>query len=243
MDPKLYRKKKPAYRLSFSQQVVLCYQSFPYRARKEQKQDHEEVREFFWKGGRVFQDHSWTWISGLGVGAPAMALCLEELAQMGVKRLITLGSCGALKSSGLQAGDVIWIQEALSGEGVSSYYGMKYGQWIRPPGETLQEVLKKAFESVQLTYHERKGWTTDAPYRLTGQRLKELEEQDVSIIDMEASGIFAVSRALNMEAQVLCVVSDLLSEDEWQPCFHHKIVKKNLSSLASLWEQEALQRK
>ena len=56
-----------------------------------------------------------------GMGGPSTAICLEELARLGIKRVIRVGTTGSIKDS-LDLGDVVIIKGAVRLEGTSTHY-------------------------------------------------------------------------------------------------------------------------
>jgi purine-nucleoside phosphorylase len=70
-----------------------------------------------------------------------------------------------------------------------------------------------------LPYRQGPIWTTDAPYRETIDKLKELQAQGVLGVDMETSAVFTVSTFRGIEAAALLIVSDDLSKMTWRHGF------------------------
>lgn len=56
-----------------------------------------------------------------GMGGPSTAICVEELADLGVKDMIRIGSCGALQSS-LSLGELVLCDRAVCDDGTSQTY-------------------------------------------------------------------------------------------------------------------------
>ena len=60
-------------------------------------------------------------VCSTGMGGPSTAICLEELARMGIKRVIRVGTTGSIQDD-LELGDVVIIKAAVRLEGTSSHY-------------------------------------------------------------------------------------------------------------------------
>jgi purine-nucleoside phosphorylase len=60
-------------------------------------------------------------VQATGIGAPSAAIVLEELVELGVKRFLRVGTCGALQPH-LRHGDLILALSAVPDEGTSSRY-------------------------------------------------------------------------------------------------------------------------
>ncbi len=56
-----------------------------------------------------------------GIGGPSAAICIEELAQLGVKNFIRVGTSGAMQMN-VVPGDVIVVTGAIRAEGTSKEY-------------------------------------------------------------------------------------------------------------------------
>lgn len=56
-----------------------------------------------------------------GIGGPSAAICVEELASLGVHTMIRVGTCGALQDS-VQPGDVVVVHGAVRDDGTSHRY-------------------------------------------------------------------------------------------------------------------------
>ena len=61
-------------------------------------------------------------IQSTGMGGPSAAIVFHELAELGVRRAIRVGTCGAL-SSELRLGDLVVAESALALDGTSKAYG------------------------------------------------------------------------------------------------------------------------
>ncbi len=56
-----------------------------------------------------------------GMGGPSTAICVEELAFIGIKNLIRVGTCGGMQTN-ILPGDIIIAQAAIRQEGTSKEY-------------------------------------------------------------------------------------------------------------------------
>ncbi len=84
---------------------------------------------------RMFNHHRGLWgytglagdgaplsIQSTGMGGASAAIVLEELIQLGARRLVRVGTCGAL-AEGLGLGDLLVADAALAGDGTSRALG------------------------------------------------------------------------------------------------------------------------
>ena len=152
-----------------------------------------------------------------GIGAPSAAILIEELASFGVRRFISVGTAGALQKD-LILGTTVVCDRAIRDEGTSYHY-MPAGKYSHP-SERLNQKIKESIEKMGLEYTSGTSWTTDAPFRETIKEIEHYKEEGVLTVDMEASAIFAVAHALNVNAGAIFTISDYLGEKEWKPYFH-----------------------
>ena len=84
---------------------------------------------------RMFNHHRGLWgytgrapdgqtltIQATGMGGPSAAIVLEELLALGARRVVRVGTCGALVS-GLALGELLIAREAISADGTSRALG------------------------------------------------------------------------------------------------------------------------
>jgi len=77
---------------------------------------HREYRAF---GGRIGTEK--VVAVSTGIGGPAAAIAIEELARLGVKVMIRVGTCGAITPD-IQVGSVIVADSAVRMDGASAQY-------------------------------------------------------------------------------------------------------------------------
>jgi DeoD family purine-nucleoside phosphorylase len=141
-------------------------------------------------------------IQSTGMGGPSAAIVLHELAELGARRAIRVGTCGALAPS-LKLGEVIVANEAICADGASRALGA--GDRVaadpnlsRALTRAAPGVVAGAVVSVDLFY--------DDPARLRAH--------DAIAVEMEAATLFALGAA-SQQLAVACLlcVSDTFSGD------------------------------
>jgi uridine phosphorylase len=80
-------------------------------------------------------------IQSTGMGGPSAAIVLSELIELGARRAIRVGSCGALKP-GLGLGELIVAREAICADGTSKALGA--GERTSADRELTDALLKHA---------------------------------------------------------------------------------------------------
>ena len=151
-----------------------------------------------------------------GIGAPALAVSVEEHAALGCRRFISVGLAGALQPD-LPVGSTVVCTRAIRDEGTSYHY-VRPSKYARPTKE-LTSKLGSWLTEAGLDFLRGSSWTVDAVYRETLPELRTYRKEGVLTVEMEASALFAISRALAVEAAAVFTVSDLLDEAGWEPRF------------------------
>ena len=125
------------------------------------------------------------------IGAPMIVGQLEELAAIGFKNFIILGSCGVLDRS-IEADKIILPAAALRDEGTSYHYAPSGDEVAY--NESLLIKLEAIFDKHNIEHIRTKSWTTDAFYRETPDKVKRRLAAGAQVVDMEASAIMAWSQ-------------------------------------------------
>ena len=165
-----------------------------------------------------------------GIGAPAAALMLEELAASGVRRCIAVGVAGSLQPS-INTGDYIIPTDAIRDEGTSHHY-VRSDVPASPSGELLRR-LTSGISQLNRKYFSGTIWTTDAPYRETAEEVARYEKEGVLAVDMEMSAFLCIGSALNMEVAGALVAADSLAGGIWHPPADMKKVNSSLRQLGT----------
>jgi len=165
---------------------------------------------------------------GLGcfwVGAPAVAMTLEEVIACGARKIVEVGVSGGLQSF-LKPGDIIVVADAVRDEGTSHHYF--------PPdvgvesSEKLRKLIIGQLQKSGTAHHVGAVWSTDGVYRETLGKFRKFRDAGVLAVNMETSAVFAVAKYRNVEAASIQVISDILSEEGWLQAFGQQVVRENL---------------
>jgi uridine phosphorylase len=137
--------------------------------------------------------------------APDTAITTEILCGAGAEALIRVGSCGSLQDN-VKIGDLVIVTGALRGDGTSRYYVAENFSTIAH-GDIVA-ALKQAAEDLKVRYHL--GWifTTDALFQETAELIQQLNEQNISSIDMVTSTFLTIAQVRGKKAGAVLAVSD-----------------------------------
>ena len=127
-----------------------------------------------------------------GMGGPSTAIAIEELANVGVKAMIRIGSCGALRP-GIKLGDLVIVNGAVRDDGASKgYVDLAYP--AVPDTELMFDVIEASKEQ-GFPYHIGLGRSHDCLYSDQKEALNEYwGARDVLGSDMETATLFVVGR-------------------------------------------------
>ena len=149
------------------------------------------------------------------IGAPAAIITMEEMAALSCRTFLTFGACGSLVRD-LVIGDLVLPTFAISDEGTSRHYGT--ARRMRP-NEIVRRAIAAALVDMSHPFRPGGTWTTDAVYRESRARARQLAALGVVAVEMEAAAVWAVARHRRVRAASLFVVSDELGGEGWNPGF------------------------
>ena len=145
-------------------------------------------------------------IQSTGMGGPSAAIVLTELISLGARRLIRIGTCGAL-DPGLALGDLVVARESICTDGTSRALGADQRVAADPTlaeallragrsqvGSSMRRVHAGAIVSVDLFYD------SDSPTRT--------HPADALAIEMEAASLFAVGACASIPVACVLIVTD-----------------------------------
>jgi purine-nucleoside phosphorylase len=148
-------------------------------------------------------------IQGTGMGVPSISIYLNELiSAYGAKRLIRVGTCGALQPE-LELRDVILATAASTTSGVNR---MRFNGQDFAPSASFS-LLSKAFASAsQKGVGVRVGSviTSDLFYWDDPNWWKLWAEHGVLAVEMETSALYTLAAKFKVEALSILTVSDSL---------------------------------
>lgn len=167
-------------------------------------------------------------VAHASIGAPALAILVEELIVLGARRFVIVGTAGTLQRD-VKIGQAVLCDGAIRDEGVSYHY--LDDDSPAEPSAVLSSLLAETMKVGGPPFIEGRTWTIDAPYRETIEEARHYRDQGVLTVEMEASALFAVATCRKVEAAALFAVSDLLDELDWSPSFGAEVTAETQISL------------
>lgn len=140
------------------------------------------------------------------------SITTEILCNAGVKAMIRLGSCGALRED-IKIGDLVVATSALRGEGVTQYYAEP--NFVPMADKELSAHVKEIASGMLLSQglmdnkvHEGICWTTDAILRETREHVGKAVKKGAIAVDMVSAAFLTICHQYKIPAAVILAVSD-----------------------------------
>jgi DeoD family purine-nucleoside phosphorylase len=158
---------------------------------------------------RMFNHHRGLWgytgtavdeqpltIQSTGMGGPSAAIVITELAALGARQLIRLGTCRALDPS-LDLGDLILAREARPSDGTSRALGAT--GTTKPDPDLTDAIATAADDSL------RQGRVVSTDLFYDG----EVREEGALATEMETATLFTIAMNKSLQAASLLIVTDM----------------------------------
>lgn len=148
-------------------------------------------------------------IQSTGMGGPSAAIVLHELIELGVKRAIRVGTCGAL-SGDLELGDLVVAREAICADGTSRALGA--GELAHADAALVEALVEQSGKRAR-AHHMGRIVSTDVFYDSDSERSREWTAAGALAVEMEASTLLTLGASLGVSVACVLAVSDLLESD------------------------------
>lgn len=174
-------------------------------------------REYTSYGGYVGREY--VVALSTGIGGPSIAIAIEELARLGVKVMIRVGTCGAIQPSA-RVGSLVIADAAVSLDGASEEYAARGYPAAAAPEVVL--ALRDAAGSLKKSAEVGLAASTDTFYvgqsragyggylpTYTRSLLKDMQQARVLCFEMECATLFTLGRIYGLKTgAVLAVVGN-----------------------------------
>jgi purine-nucleoside phosphorylase len=156
----------------------------------------------------TWQGHPVT-IQGSGMGMPSLSIYANELIRdFGAKRLIRIGSCGAMQAH-VQLNDVIVAMTASSTTTPSSTM-MREVNFAPSADYTLLRAAVDAAEGKGTRTHVGSLYSSDTFYDERPDLTEQMTRHGILAVEMEAAELYTVAARHGAAALAVCTVSDHL---------------------------------
>jgi uridine phosphorylase len=151
-----------------------------------------------WGYSGVAHDGELLTVQATGMGGPSAAIVVEELVQLGARRFVRVGTCGAL-SADLSLGELLAADAALPEDGASRALGAAGPLPADPVLHGGLQARSGLVVSADLFYDPD-------PHRW--------HDSGALAVEMEAATVFAVAARHGLPAACLLAVSDIVATRE-----------------------------
>lgn len=156
-------------------------------------------------------------VCSTGMGGPSVAIGMEELARLGIKNFIRVGTTGSIQEH-VELGDVIINNAAVRLEGTSLHYAPV--NFPAVASLRLTNALNYAAEELEIPHHVGISVSSDTFWpgqerydSFTGYvcnslrgTLKEWQQLGALNYEMETAALFVVAQAFGLNAASICGV-------------------------------------
>jgi uridine phosphorylase len=135
-------------------------------------------------------------IQATGIGGPSAALVLGDLAELGVRRVVRVGTC--VGSGDCELGELLVVTGALAAGGSITSLGVAVGEMVAPDEGLTEQILKAVPNS-----------RSAAIASVDGHPGEQAASPGIVATDMQTAPLFARSRSLGIEAAAMLIVAEM----------------------------------
>jgi 5'-methylthioadenosine phosphorylase/purine-nucleoside phosphorylase len=152
-------------------------------------------------------------VQSSGMGCPSAAIVIEELVQLGVKRIVRVGTCGGLQPD-MALGDLIVAISAVAAD--KSVMTLTAGEPHSPTAD-FEVVHAAVHHAKEIGQAVRVGpvVSSDVFYNPDGGQYQRWSDRGVQGVEMEAAILFTLGAIRKISTGALMTVSDVVVEGEF----------------------------
>jgi purine-nucleoside phosphorylase len=152
-------------------------------------------------------------VQSSGMGCPSAGIVIEELIQLGVQRILRVGTCGGLQPD-LSIGDLIIALSAVPADSTATHL---IGGEPHAPTADWELIHGAVHHAKALGKPVRVGpiVSSDVFYNPDGGQYQRWSDRGVLAVEMEAAMLFTVGALKKIRTGCLLIVSDVVVEGEF----------------------------
>ncbi|HET7514295.1 MAG TPA: DeoD-type purine-nucleoside phosphorylase [Gaiella sp.] len=152
-------------------------------------------------------------VQSSGMGCPSAAIVIEELVQLGVTKIMRVGTCGGLQPD-LSMGDLIIALSATPADSTATHYVL--GEPHAPTAD-FGLVHEAVHQAKHLGKPVRVGpiVSSDVFYNPDTGIAGRWSERGILAVEMEAAVLFTLGALRKIQAGCMLIVSDIVVEGEF----------------------------
>lgn len=156
--------------------------------------------------GAALADGELLSIQSTGMGGPSAAIVVEELARLGARRAIRVGTCGAI-APGVELGETLVVRSVLAGDGASRALGA--GERVDPDPELAGALARSAGAEAR----EALVASTDLFYDADRGREARWAAAGALAVEMEAAAVLRAGALRGVRCACVLAVTDLIGPE------------------------------
>jgi DeoD family purine-nucleoside phosphorylase len=146
------------------------------------------------------------------MGCPSAAIVIEELAMLGVKRMLRIGTCGGLQAD-LKLGDLIVALSAVPADATATHI---VGEPHAPTADwSLVHGAVHAAKELGKPVRVGPIVSSDVFYNADDGQYRRWSDRGILAVEMEAAVLFTLGALRKVKAGCLLTVSDVVVEGEF----------------------------
>jgi 5'-methylthioadenosine phosphorylase/purine-nucleoside phosphorylase len=153
-------------------------------------------------------------VQGTGMGCPGATIVFEELIQLGVKKLLRVGTCGGLQPDHA-LGDLIVAISAVPADSTAMHLVGNEPHCPTASWELIHGAVHVAKEMGQ-TMRVGPIVSSDLFYNPNEGQYERWSKRGVLAVEMEAAALFTVGALKDVQSGCLLTVSDIVVEGEFK---------------------------
>jgi purine-nucleoside phosphorylase len=152
-------------------------------------------------------------VQGTGMGCPTATIVAEELIQLGVKRLLRVGTCGGLQPDHA-LGDMIVALSAVPADSTATHLVGGEPHCPTASWELIHEAVHVA-KSTDQKIRVGPIVSSDLFYNPDDGQYERWSKRGILAVEMEAAALFTLGALRGIAAGCLLTVSDIVVEGEF----------------------------
>ncbi len=152
-------------------------------------------------------------VQSSGMGCPSAAIVVEELVQLGVKKIMRVGTCGGLQAD-MSMGDLVIALSSTAADATASHYVLNEPH---APTADFRLVHEAVHQARRLGKPVRVGpiVSSDIFYQPDPDQARRWSERGILAVEMEAAVLFTLGALRKVQAGCMLIVSDVIVDGEF----------------------------
>jgi len=141
-------------------------------------------------------------IQATGIGGPSAALVLADLAELGVRRAVRVGTCMGFGDN-CKLGELLLVTAAVAAGGSATSLGVAVGETVLPDARLTERIEAELAECGRL----------EAVASFDADPREQALPPGVVAADMQTAPLFACARSLGVEAAAVLITVEIATDE------------------------------